>query len=598
MKAPLEMIKNFFKPIIIFKNLLGSRVFLAFFLIFISSALEIFGFMMLMPLLQIIIGTGADSNQSTSIEQFAIFGPDAQSFFETASADLLLGIIIIAFFGKGLFTFCAHAYIAYLRGELSRYLKGESVRAVFEADYLYITKINSGTLVNTIGEQTNRTLTAFYQLSLTITQVIVSIMYILSAFILAPSFGALVALAGILMFALFRILNVKLSKFSDDFVTQSGQLQRYLNDLIFNQKYFRLTSSHSYAIDKAHTAIDDTARYQVKMGIMSAITHSVREPVAIGVLSLLILLVIKTMLVNLELIFIPLILYYRGLNSILTTQIYLQNTLEFMGAAYKVTSQLNSLKKNIPEPLDLIPINNWQSIHATKFSYEYQPKVSVLNEISFQINRNQVVGIVGSSGSGKTTLVDLIAGLAPSSIMVDDTPLSKVRDWGKSIGYVSQDVKLIDGSVQDNITLQNSSVVDFEVLREVIRAAQLEKTIEKLPHGLNSVVVDQGAGLSGGEKQRILIARALYRQPKLLIFDEATSALDNETEYSLRKSLETLKGKVTILIVAHRLSTVRFCDNIIVLENGKIVESGTYLKLSKEVNSKFSKLIAAESRGT
>jgi subfamily B ATP-binding cassette protein MsbA len=395
------------------------------------------------------------------------------------------------------------------------------------------------------------------------------------------------------------MLNGKMSNFSNEFATHSGQLQRYLNDLIFSQKYLRATSTQSYAIDKAQTAIDETAWYQVKMGIMGAIAHSIREPFAVGVLSLLILLVLKTEMVDMEAIFIPLVLYYRGLNAILTTQVYLQNTLEFMGSAYKVISQLVSLNKNISEQeVGLIPIDNWQLIHAPNLSYEYVPGVPVLKDVSFEIKRNQVVGVVGRSGSGKTTLVDLITGLTPSSLMVDDMPLSKVRDWGKSIGYVSQDVKLIDGSVQENITLQNSSEVNYEVLREALRTAQLEKMIEKLPRGLNSLVVDHGAGLSGGEKQRILIARALYRQPKLLIFDEATSALDNETEYSLRQSLEALKGKVTILIVAHRLSTVRFCDNIIVLENGKIVESGTYLKLSMEVNSKFSKLIAAESRGT
>ena len=136
MIAPLKVIKQIFSPIILFQSVLGPRIYFGFLLIFISAVFEIVGIMMLMPLLQIIIGYGTDVYQSTSSGQFVIFGADVLGVFESAPAESLLGIIVIAFFAKGLFTFCAYAYIAYLKGELSRFLKGESVRAIFETDYL------------------------------------------------------------------------------------------------------------------------------------------------------------------------------------------------------------------------------------------------------------------------------------------------------------------------------------------------------------------------------------------------------------------------------------------------------------------------------
>lgn len=238
----------------------------------------------------------------------------------------------------------------------------------------------------------------------------------------------------------------------------------------------------------------------------------------------------------------------------------------------------------------LLKLNRFLSIE--NLSYRYPGSLSpALYDIHCRIKKGESVGFVGSTGSGKTTIVDLILGLlvpGKGKIIVDDVNIfSNLRGWRKNIGYIPQFIYLLDDTIKRNIALGlEDKDIQEEKVRKVLKAAQLEDFVNTLPKGLNTMTGERGIRLSGGQRQRIGIARALYHNPDVLIMDEATSALDNKTESSVVKALESLKGDRTVIIIAHRLSTVRNCDRLFFIRNGRIENSGNYRELCR-MNSEF-----------
>jgi ATP-binding cassette subfamily C protein len=217
------------------------------------------------------------------------------------------------------------------------------------------------------------------------------------------------------------------------------------------------------------------------------------------------------------------------------------------------------------------------------FTYE-GASAPALAGISLRIARGSSVGFVGPSGSGKSTLIDLLLGLlAPQSgrIVIDGVGLQGVvADWQRSIGYVPQSIYLLDDTIRRNVALGIADEqIDDHAVRRALRQAQLESLVERLPAGTGTVIGENGVRLSGGERQRLGIARALYHGPQVLVLDEATSALDHHTENEITRTIRALVGERTVIVVAHRLSTVQMCDTIFVLTNGRIADAGTFEQL-------------------
>ena len=228
-------------------------------------------------------------------------------------------------------------------------------------------------------------------------------------------------------------------------------------------------------------------------------------------------------------------------------------------------------------------------IALERVSYRYPgAENEALAGVSFEIVRNATIGLAGTTGSGKTTLVDVILGLLEPTggrITVDGQPLGAEawRQWSRQFGYVPQEIFLADGSIARNIALGLSDeVADRDAVLRASRIAQLHDFVESLPDGYDTPVGERGVRLSGGQRQRIGIARALYRDPPILLLDEATSALDGVTEDEVMAAIRALQSEKTMLLVAHRLSTLQHCDVIHVLDGGKIVASGSYDQLLRE----------------
>jgi ABC-type multidrug transport system fused ATPase/permease subunit len=229
------------------------------------------------------------------------------------------------------------------------------------------------------------------------------------------------------------------------------------------------------------------------------------------------------------------------------------------------------------------------SIAVRKVSFRYPGSLEdALEDITFDVHEGSVTSIVGPSGSGKTTLADLLLGILlpdSGSILLSNHPIDQsFKDWPGAISYVPQEVALMSGTIRENVAMGfDAEVIPEAKILEALEMAQLKDFALSLPDGIDTLIGERGTRLSGGQKQRLGIARALFTRPKLIVLDEATSSLDGSTEADISSAIHKLRGSVTVVLIAHRLSTVKSSDQLIYLSNGKIVSKGSFEQVRSEV---------------
>ena len=243
-----------------------------------------------------------------------------------------------------------------------------------------------------------------------------------------------------------------------------------------------------------------------------------------------------------------------------------------------------------------------REIHIEALDYDYPGSpVPTLAAIDFTIRKGDSIGLVGASGSGKTTLADILLGLLPPSrgrVLVDGGDIAdNLPGWRRRLGYVPQNIYLTDGTLMRNVALGvRDADIDRGNVQDAVRMAQLEDLVDSQPGLLDAMVGERGIRLSGGQRQRIGIARALYRDPDILILDEATSALDGATEHEISKAIESVSREKTLIVITHRMATVRKCGRLLFLKDGRLAASGTYEELLRN-NSDFRKMVAVSEEG-
>ena len=279
-------------------------------------------------------------------------------------------------------------------------------------------------------------------------------------------------------------------------------------------------------------------------------------------------------------------LYQSYFNSLIAQVSSIMALLPIIAKGTESISSIGEIlsSNDVEDNENKIKIKSLQGAYEFKnVCFKYDDKTPVLNDFSLVVKPGETIAIVGESGSGKSTVLNLVIGfnkLDSGSFKIDgiDSADIDMRSYRRFISMVPQNSILFSGTIRENITYGRQHVTN-ELLNYAIKAARLESVIEKLPDGLDTMVGEHGAKLSGGQKQRISIARAIIRNPRVIIFDEATSALDSVTESEIQKAIENLTKDRTTFIVAHRLSTIKNADKIAVMENGRCIEYGTYDEL-------------------
>ena len=390
---------------------------------------------------------------------------------------------------------------------------------------------------------------------------------------------------------IFYFIKKYLSSIGTENVIANQERFKEFNDAFGAIKELKLNGLEKNYIERFSRPAEIHAKNQSIAYALAQVPRYIIEVVAFGGMIILVLFLMDKKGDFAEII--PLITLYAfvGYRLIPATQ-HIYSSIATMRYSRPALSNLHKdlmyLKQSNQKTISLaksISLNKLIDLKDINYSYPGSTTIALKN-INIKIPAFSKVGIVGSTGSGKTTLIDLILGLLDfnqGTIRADENIINKknIRSWQKSIGYVPQQIFLSDLSIAENIAFgQNFKNIDLEAVVKAAKIANLHEFVSnELSKGYKTIVGEKGIRLSGGQRQRIGIARALYNEPKILILDEATSALDNLTEKKFMDNIQNLTNKVTIIIVAHRLSTVKDCNKIFLMEKGEIKDQGTYGEL-------------------
>ncbi len=405
---------------------------------------------------------------------------------------------------------------------------------------------------------------------------------------------ALIAfLFGAVILFIIKPLFASYRRYSDKIVKRYKYLGHFVNEHIVGLKVIKANTIESGVIEKAEYLFGGLRKLRVRSDVTRIISDVLLEPVgAIFVLGVFAYL-FKAGTFNFPAFAVLVYSVSRVFNSIQQ----LQSEIHDLNSRAPSLSALSSYKKGALEEREqrggTLPFSFTRSLDIMHADFPHITGALVLSDISFSVYKGEVFGVVGPSGSGKTTLVDIILRLfTPTAgalyldgIKSDDVNIS---DWRASIGYVPQESFLINDTLEENIRFYTDA--SSEAVAQAARQAHIFDFIMKQPAGFKTLVGERGNRLSGGERQRIALARALVRKPQILILDEATSALDNESESLIQQSIDALRGSLTIIVIAHRLSTVVNADRVMTIENGRIAEIGKPVELLKNPQSYFSRM--------
>jgi ATP-binding cassette, subfamily B, bacterial PglK len=418
-------------------------------------------------------------------------------------------------------------------------------------------------------------------------------------FVVAPAAtGMAIVFVGGAALLLLKVVQPRLKRLGSVKQDMRMRTLRALQEALYGIRDIKVLGGEAHFGRRYHRNRQRLARALCLRGTVVEMPRHIIESALVGFILLLFSFSILTGVTTEQLLSTLGLFAYAGMRMSPSLQKIVSgmNNIRFSGApidqVYEDLRMVDQLDPPQDDGRDLT-FDDQLVLQDLAFGYE-QSDQPALADVNLTIRPGEVVGICGPTGGGKTTLTDLIIGILPpthGAVTVDGVDIqTALPAWFRKLGVVPQMVFLTDDTVRRNIALAVADEdIDEAAVAEAVRMAQLEEFVASLPEGLDTEVGERGVRISGGQRQRIAIARALYRRPEVLIFDEGTSALDNATEAGLISSLEGLRGGHTILLVAHRLSTVRNCDTIVYLEQGRVAGIGTFDEL-RETNAGFRNL--------
>ncbi len=501
----------------------------------------------------------------------------------------ICGIFLVKF----LLNFIQHFFLQKTMYSLYSKISYKILHGWGGADYakLYL-NVNTGYFTSILGSSVWTFVGAFQYYCLIFVSIFYILIYLGIVFLLDPKITVIAVVFGSVVLYLFRNLTRLSKRYSREFTAEYTLLQNRLVEFMQFYKYFKSTAQFPKFYPPIENHINKISSSQFKQGVMGGFVGIMPETLATMLVALFLYVQLAIWHKDFGSVAVILMLFYKTFLTVVTLQGHWQKFFgctggieiveEALGKVDNYAEKTGRLKKDLF--LDQIVLN------GVNFSYGDKP---ILSDINLRLEKNKAVALVGASGSGKSTLVDLITGvLKPASgrISIDGIDYADI-DMGVFrgiIGYVTQEIVIFNDSIFNNIALWDANDNQSgRRLREAAQKAYVDEFVKRMSSQYENVLGDRGIKLSVGQRQRIAIARELYRNPQIIIFDEATSALDTESENYIKKSIDNFRGNKTIIMIAHRLSTIKGADYIYVMDNGRIIEEGSFDALYGNKSSKF-----------
>ena len=521
-----------------------------------------------------------------------LLDPAIEKIFINKDQTLIILIplaIIIAFSAKGISLYFAKLLMINVSEEIKKILQTDMLKSFIKADTEIIESKHSGKYISNLNFDVNQITRMLAEAFLSIFKDGLTLIGLLCVMFLQNWKLSLIAIIMIPLASITaKILGKRMSKISTQAQEKSGDLNRYLIDLFKNHKIIKIFQRENYEENRSESFVNDLKEKSAKISAVYIRSAPVME-ILTGIM-------------------IAILIFYSG-KLIISGELAINNFFSFLAAmmlAYQPVKTLTKVNIAIAQGfaaaeriLPIIDINNEINLNEDKdklnisegniifdninFTYKSNLANKVLQNISAEFTGGKMTALVGHSGSGKSTLLNMIPRIyAPTSgnIRLDDQDISKfnLSSLRSQISIVDQNTTLFDDTVLNNIKYARPEASNEEVL-EAAKQSMCKEFINNLENGFETMIGENGVKLSGGEKQRLSIARAFLKKSKIILLDEATSSLDSETEEKIQKALSQLILNKTTIVIAHRLSTILNSDNIYVVDNGKIVDSGKHEEL-------------------
>ena len=583
------------------------NLYLLFVAVVVMASLEVVSVASIMPFLSVAADPGMIQQNEYLLWVYETFGfADTNTFLIALGLTALVAMVV------------SNAFIVLTTWALYRYAWGRNhtlsrrlLRSYLHRPYEYFLTRNSSELGKNILEEVKEIVNEMLIPALKGGAKAVVALFIIAFLVVIDPVVALLAAAvlGFAYIGIYFAVRNRLDAYGRKRVKTNSIRYQIVSEAFGGIKEVKLVGKEDAFLEQYENPSKWYSRYQARYRVIKLVPRYLLEAVAFGGIILIAVYLIAVQ-DNLQQVIPMLGLYaFAGYRLMPALQTAFKG---FASARFNIAALdaiHRGLEKQTAEPVHIngrtaenqqesvMPLNKRLVLDQVSFTYPGAKEAAVQN-LYLEIPAHTTVGFVGKTGSGKTTTVDLILGLLrpqQGMISVGGTPLQggAVRHWQQNIGYVPQHIYLSDDTVTRNIAFGvREEEIDMEAVRDAARRAHIADFIESdLPGRWQAVVGERGVKLSGGQRQRIGIARALYHNPSVLVFDEATSALDQATEASVMEAIYELEGNHTILMIAHRLSTVERADNIVMLERGQKVAEGTYRELSKN-NSIFREMVS------
>ena len=512
-------------------------------------------------------------------------------------------LIIIAFTTKGVSLYLAKTIMIGVGEEVKKILQSDMLKSFIEADTQFIEDKHTGKYISNLTFDVTKitrlltdALLSVFKDSLTLFGLMFVMFYqnwklSLIALIMIP-------LASIMA----RTLGKRIRKVTTEAQENSGFLTTYLIEIFKNHKLIKIFQREKYENNRADKYIDDLKEKEKKIGIVLVRSTPIMETLT-GIMIAILIFYSGKLILNNEIgisnffsFLAAMMLAYQPVRSLATLHIAVN---QGISAAKRILPIIDN-KKHIVDNKDSSPLKlSKGNVKFLNVSFKYNNKEGhVLNSINLNIEGGRMTSLVGHSGAGKSTILNLIPRFydrISGDILIDGSSIytATISSLRKNISLVSQDTTLFDDTIKNNIAYASPDAED----KDIIEAAKLsfsEEFINKLPNKYNTLIGENGVRLSGGEKQRLSIARAMLKKSSIVLLDEATSSLDSETENKIQKAINYLTKNRTTLVIAHRLSTILNSDKIYVIDNGKVIDEGKHedlIKNSKIYNNFYEKQI-------
>lgn len=549
---------------------------------------------MLVPMLELLnISGGADSSIAILLKPF-------EGLTYTQRAAVIIGAFVLLMLLRALLNRIATLRANEYYEDYERQLRKEIYDAISNAGWENLAVKPSTDLINLFTVQSRQARHCLQWAIGLITSLFSALIQLAIACWMSLSVTVIVLIVGCGFLFAFRPFLTKSKKFGREAVQINREMYSEIRYQLRGIKEIRAYDVEAHHGDIFNAVIDksyDVNLRAVQLHVIPQLLYSLAAAILIAfafVYSVLIEQTGTAQLVILVYIFSRLWPVFSSWQSQLQN---IQTNVPAYDTIREAISELSGDEEPVEQVEGDLAFTREVSFENVSFAYR-DSEEHVLNDISFTLPCGTVTALVGPSGAGKSTTADLLLGLLqPQSgqITVDGQPLTQSRRkiWRQAIGYIPQEPLILNASIRENLLRFHPDASEEEMV-DALKQSMAWPVVEKLPQGLDTVLGDRGLRLSGGERQRIVLARVLMGKPNLIILDEATSALDYESESFVRETIRSLRGKTTVLIIAHRLATIRGADRAVVLENGKVAEQGTMQELLQKPHGYLADMVSVE----